>query len=73
MPTTTTATQSAKPVTRKRQTFVLAEGETLVVVHRPPPEETKKALKRIAARIKRNPDGDVMKFLNEFRDNPRGS
>lgn len=51
----------------------LGDAQMVIVEYRPPVEETRAAMAAMRERMKNDHrKGDAVKFLREFRDNPRG-
>ncbi len=73
---TVTHRQPAKPKAKakpaKVNLFVFEEGQDVVILHRPAKPLASADFDAIIKRMHANPKGDVVKFLKEFRDNPRG-
>lgn len=70
MPTTVTK----QPASAKPRTYLeLEEGQTVIVRRRSNPEAQRAAAQEAIAQMhKRKKRGDVVAYLRDFRDNPRG-
>jgi hypothetical protein len=81
---TVTTSKSAKPAKKtiaKKEaatpspggdTFTMSAEGYVIQHHRPDPEAMRAAVERMRERLKKDKrKGDAVKFLREFRDNPR--